>query len=158
MRRRRRQKHERLEARLGLDRDSNPPALRRASYRHSNESYGKLVRRVLWFQLSLAADGLRDLLMSPASIIAALLGLLNPRNPSWAFDHLMALGRVSDRWINLFEQEDLLPDEERGLTLDDLLDDVEREVKHRFHADEDPSSAQWTGDMSGFAGSRRRAP
>jgi len=37
---------------------------------------GQLLRQILVFQFKLAMDGLRDLLMSPISIAAALAGIL----------------------------------------------------------------------------------
>ncbi len=110
-------------------------------------SYGSLVRRTLMFQFRLAADSLRDLLLSPISVIAALLGLLNPNNPSWAFDRLMNAGRISDRWINLFEQEDLLPAHDRGRTMDDLVDHIEREVKTRMDQQAAPENGTWADSL-----------
>ena len=71
-----------------------------------SQSYGDVVRRTLFFQFRLAVDNLRDLLLSPIAIVAALLGLLRPDNPSWALDRLMMFGRATDRWINLFEEQE----------------------------------------------------
>lgn len=118
------------------------------SPRGSNaSSYGSLVRRTILFQFRLAADGLRDLLLSPISVIAALLGLLNPDNPSWAFDRLMAMGRVSDRWINLFEQEHQNPAHDRSQTMDDLVNHIERGVKARMDPDAAPMDAGWASNV-----------
>lgn len=112
-------------------------------YGSNGASYGSLVRRTVLFQFRLAADGVRDLLLSPISVIAALLGLLNPSNPSWAFDRLMGMGRISDRWINLFEQEHLHPDHDRSQTMDDLVDHLEREVKARMDPAAGPQDTKW---------------
>ena len=109
----------------------------------NHQSYGALVRRVVIFQFRLAADGIRDLLLSPISVIAALLGLLRPDNPSWAYDRLMHVGRQSDKWINLFEQEDHNAAFERGRTIDDLFDHMEREVKSRIDPETPPEKATW---------------
>lgn len=63
----------------------------------------QLFRDVIAFQFKLAMDGLRDLLLSPISIIAGLAGLiLSPSNPGKYFNQLLELGRKSDIWINLF--------------------------------------------------------
>ena len=52
-------------------------------------------------------DGLRDILLSPVSILAALYGLIShPENPGIHFDRLLKFGRRTDVWINLFEQAD----------------------------------------------------
>ena len=56
---------------------------KRGMKRHVRQSYGDVVRRTFFFQLRLAADNLRDLLLSPIAIVAALLGLLRPDDPSW---------------------------------------------------------------------------
>lgn len=62
-----------------------------------------LPRDVLVFQFKLLLDGLRDVLLSPASIVAVLAGyLVSPENPRRYFDRLMGLGLKSDHFINLF--------------------------------------------------------
>jgi len=65
----------------------------------------RAVRRLFWFQLKLALDALRDLLFSPVSFVAFFLDVLFRPERSRSFTHrLMALGRRSDRLINLFEE------------------------------------------------------
>lgn len=70
-----------------------------------NESnHWLLIRKVMGFQLKLAMDGLRDVLLSPISIGAALLGLLTrPDDPGKYYRDLLKFGMKSDRWINLFD-------------------------------------------------------
>ena len=64
----------------------------------------QLLRHVVVFQFKLAMDGLRDLLLSPISLIAALAGILtNHPDPSRYFKKLLQLGHRSDKWINLFD-------------------------------------------------------
>lgn len=63
----------------------------------------QLIRDVIAFQFKLAMDGLRDILLSPVSITAAIIGLLIRReNPGKYFYRLLEIGHDSDRWINLF--------------------------------------------------------
>lgn len=63
----------------------------------------QLVWDVLVFQLKLAADGLRDLLLSPLSLIAAVAGLVaGGDDPQRHFRRVLRLGRRSEAWINLF--------------------------------------------------------
>ena len=70
-------------------------------------SHGQLLRDVLGFQFKLFLDGLRDVVLSPVSIAAALLGALTSRrNPGRYFYRLLKLGHRSDRWINLFNAHD----------------------------------------------------
>ena len=55
------------------------------------------------FQAKLLIDGLRDLLMSPISLVAAIAGLLtHRRSPDRYFRRLIEFGAESERWINLF--------------------------------------------------------
>lgn len=59
------------------------------------------------FQAKLAGDALRDLVMSPLSIIAFLLDILvRPAHHKSFHRKLMSFGRRTDRWINLFEEFD----------------------------------------------------
>ena len=68
---------------------------------------GQLLRQVLVFQFKLAMDGLRDVLLSPISLIAALAGILtNHPDPSRFFNQLLQMGHRSDKWINLFNTYD----------------------------------------------------
>jgi hypothetical protein len=61
------------------------------------------VRDVIVFQGKLLLDGARDALLIPASLFAAALDLIRGRiDESGAFDRVLALGRRSERYINLF--------------------------------------------------------
>jgi hypothetical protein len=63
----------------------------------------QLVWDVLLFQLKLLFDGVRDLLLSPLSIIAAVAGLLaGGDDPQRYFRRLLHLGRRTEIWLNLF--------------------------------------------------------
>lgn len=65
---------------------------------------GRLVRRVILFQVKLMADGMRDVVMSPLSIAAGLFGLISRNgNAEVYLDRLMRFGRETDHWINLFD-------------------------------------------------------
>ncbi len=88
--------------------NENPPPTR-----------GQLLRHVLVFQFKLAMDGLRDVLLSPISLLAALAGILtNHPDPSRYFKQLLQLGHRSDKWINLFDTHD---EESESLTSDDFV-------------------------------------
>lgn len=67
------------------------------------ESRLQLIWDVLLFQAKLVADGLRDVLLSPISIIAGVLGLIaGGDDPHQYFRRLLRLGRRTEVWINLF--------------------------------------------------------
>lgn len=58
---------------------------------------------VIVFQFKLAADGLRDILLSPLSIFSALLGLISGGDdPYRYFRQVLKFGRRTEIWINLF--------------------------------------------------------
>lgn len=68
-------------------------------------STSRAFRHMLVFQIKLAADALRDLVLSPISILVFVADAI--RKPalkdSW-YLRLMLLGRKSDRHINLFDE------------------------------------------------------
>lgn len=62
-----------------------------------------IVKDTLVFQFKLALDALRDLLLSPASFICALLDMIKGHDKSQSYFYkLMSLGHDSDKWLNLF--------------------------------------------------------
>ena len=63
-----------------------------------------LVRDIGVLQVKLVVDGLRDLLLVPASLIAGLMSLLSAdrQRPGPYFYQLLDLGKQSEHWINLF--------------------------------------------------------
>lgn len=65
----------------------------------------KSLRCLVIFQLKLAADAIRDLIMSPVSIVMFVLDLvLRPEEKDSHYQQMMQFGRKTDRWINLFEE------------------------------------------------------
>lgn len=87
------------------------------------------LRHVLIFQVKLAADALRDFLLSPISLIAfAIDAVTNPPRENSLYLRLMHYGRRSDRMINLFDDydDDYIDDYENGeLSIDRAIDKVE---------------------------------
>ena len=63
-----------------------------------------LIRDVAALQVKLIVDGLRDLVLVPASLIAGIVSLARMENgkPGPEFYKLVSVGRQSERWINLF--------------------------------------------------------
>jgi len=63
-----------------------------------------LARDIGVLQIKLIVDGLRDLLLVPASLIAGLVSLFSHRGDksSHYFYQLLDLGKQSEHWINLF--------------------------------------------------------
>jgi hypothetical protein len=69
----------------------------------NEQESGPLVRQAIVFQLKLGLDALRDVLMSPVSIILVITDIVMANNHQQSyFIRLMRLGKKSDHWINLF--------------------------------------------------------
>jgi hypothetical protein len=91
-----------------------------------------LLRRLVVFQLKLAVDGLRDVVLSPLSLVAVLWGVLfSPRDRSAPFGALLRFGRRTDDWIDLFELRRRVPDAEAA-GADALVDAVERMLREEY--------------------------
>ena len=63
-----------------------------------------LIRDVGVLQFKLLVDGLRDLVLVPLSLVAGLISLLQSKDGRQGpqFYHLLAWGKQSEVWINLF--------------------------------------------------------
>lgn len=100
---------------------------------HDEQDYPsrwQLVRDVVAFQFKLAMDGLRDILLSPVSIGAAIIGIFSDRNnPGIHFYRLLEWGHKTDRWINLFGSHTLDKDEPSA---DELLRKAEQAVVDQY--------------------------
>ncbi len=78
---------------------------------HVPASRWELVCDVIVFQGKLIVDGVRDALLMPISIVAAIMDLLGiGRRAGRTFYDVILLGRDTEHWINLFGAADrLLP-------------------------------------------------
>lgn len=104
-----------------------------------SSSRGQLLRRALTFQAKLFVDGLRDLVLSPISFVAALLGIiLYHDTPQKLFNKVMSFGRRSEQWIDLFECHEQSDTSENNF--ETLLADVEKIVTDQ--AESRPVSAK----------------
>jgi len=63
-----------------------------------------LARDIIVLQAKLLVDGLRDLILVPASLIVGIISLLSfsDGQPGAEFYRLLQTGKQSERWINLF--------------------------------------------------------
>ncbi len=100
-----------------------------------------LFRDAAVLQFKLIVDGFRDLLLVPASIVAALISLMSSREdgkPGPQFYRLIALGKQSERMINLFGAFDNAPDSVKeefdfgDMNIDDLVSKVETFVVDEY--------------------------
>ena len=99
-----------------------------------------LIRDAAVLQVKLVVDGLRDLVLVPASLIAALVSLVrsDAGRPGPHFYRLLAMGKRSERAIDLFGAYRNAPPEIKeesaaaGVNIDDLVARVESFVVDEY--------------------------
>ena len=105
----------------------------------------QLIRESAILQLKLLADGGRDALLIPVSIIATLVGLARGGDePDREYRRVIKLGRRSERWINLFGQQQPLGRSHPAGSIDTLLHKVEAVIVEQYdkaHSSEEASDA-----------------
>ena len=75
-----------------------------------------IFRDLLIFHLKLSMDGMKDVVLAPASLLAALLDLAFPGEaPGHRFYSVMGIGERFDRWLSLFSAADKASAQEDGL-------------------------------------------
>lgn len=82
-------------------------------------SKGVIMRDLLLFQMKLWLDGLKDVVLSPISIGAAILDVLSSSNHRSFFYRVLQLGERFDRWLNLYNASQRAPSRPSGLVGDD---------------------------------------
>lgn len=102
-----------------------------------------LVRETLVFQLKLMADGFRDLVLLPVSLVATLVGLLRGGDePEREFNQVLQIGRESEQWINLFGNHETPENAHAAASIDALFTKVEATLKQHYQAAGTSASAQ----------------
>ena len=85
----------------------------------------KAFRHLVVFQVKLAMDAIRDLFLSPISMLVFVIDAIRkPEMKDSLYLRLMSVGRHSDRIINLFDEYS----EEGHYTVDKTLAEVEQVV------------------------------
>jgi len=106
----------------------------------STSEYWTLIRDVGVLQVKLLIDGFRDLILLPASLIAGIVSLAKSSNgkPGPQFYRLIAVGKQSESWINLFgalrnAPEEVEPPVSFGAAdIDDIVSRVETYVVDEY--------------------------
>jgi len=92
-----------------------------------------LMREVAVLQLKLVADGIRDAVLIPVSLLAGLMGLVRGGDEmDREYRRILKLGRRSERWINLFGQQRPLGKSHPAGSLDIVLEQVETVVMEQY--------------------------
>ncbi len=92
---------------------------------HAVPTRGAVVREFLFFQLRLIADGLKDLLLSPLTVVLLIISLLSPRRSRAMWARLHRIGRGFDAWIDLFPDDEREPDRTHAQTMGSMLTQTE---------------------------------
>jgi hypothetical protein len=93
----------------------------------------ELIRETAVLQLKLLVDGLRDAILIPVSLGAALIGLFRGGpDCSREFYRVLKMGRRSERWINLFGHHRPLRGDPLTGSMDSILQQVEIVVKDQY--------------------------
>jgi hypothetical protein len=102
---------------------------------------GTAFRHVLVFQVKLAADALRDFIMSPLSLIAFVLDAVRkPKLEESLYLRLMLFGRRTDRAINLFDEHRDAGEFTIDRAADELEELVRRSASERARENQEASS------------------
>ena len=96
-----------------------------------------MLRDLAVLQVKLVVDGLRDLILVPASLIAGVISLMSGSDgkPGPHFYHLLGVGKQSEQWIDLFgafrnAPPDLeFPEAFPDARMDDLVGKIETFVR-----------------------------
>lgn len=89
----------------------------------------QIFRKMAVFQYKLLIDAAKDFLLSPLSIVAALMDMANPRPQSqMMFTRLMRQGRRAERAINLFGKRV----RESEWTVDRMVDSLEDTLRDQY--------------------------
>jgi len=92
-----------------------------------------LLRDAVILQGKLVIDGLRDAILIPLSLLAALLSLVQKgQDRGSLFYDVVRMGRRSERWINLFEAADRVYPGEQDARDTTRLDDYLAQVENRL--------------------------
>ena len=118
----------------------------------------EFLRDVLVFQLKLLLDAVRDLVLSPVSIVAGVMDLISGDEPPGRyFYRVLSFGGRTDTWINLFGMPGR-PEEPGGdesITIDSLVAQVERLMVDQYERGGVTASAKQAIDRSLDAISRK---
>jgi hypothetical protein len=94
------------------------------------------IRDAALFHGKLLLDGLRDFILFPAALIAALVDVVRRDDPPGRhFYDVVHFGQQTERWIDLFEVVDRAPETDmprptlEGPSLDNLVDEVEAKLR-----------------------------
>lgn len=112
----------------------------------------RLIRDITVLQAKLLADAVRDLLLAPLALVAGIVDLVRPGGG--LFDEVLAVGRRTDRWINLFGHEPA-EDAHAEASIDELAGRLEQRILESYEGGGLTAQAKNAVDRALDAVSRR---
>jgi len=107
------------------------------------------LRDAIVFHGKLLLDGVRDFVLFPVSVVAALVDLVKRDEPVGArFYGVIHFARETEQWIDLFEAADRTPATDRprpnisGPSLDEFVDEFETKLRDQYESGELSESAR----------------
>jgi hypothetical protein len=92
-----------------------------------------LIRETAVLQIKLLVDGLRDAILIPLSLVAALIGVMRGgADCDREFRRVIKLGRRSERWIDLFGHQRTAGTDHTKGSMDSILEQVESVVMEQY--------------------------
>ncbi|MGX5174469.1 hypothetical protein ACUR5C_10665 [Aliikangiella sp. IMCC44653] len=86
------------------------------------------MKRYLVFQVKLALDAIRDILLGPVALVATLVDIVEKnKGRNSHFEKLMKFGRISERHINLFNQH-----KSKRQSVESVFEQVEEVIKKEY--------------------------
>lgn len=81
----------------------------------NNINHWLRLKKLVVFQVKLAFDAVRDLLLSPVSIICTIIDMVKGHeNDQSRFNQLMKIGDKTDTWLNLFNHSPKIAKKEQS--------------------------------------------
>ncbi|HMB72898.1 MAG TPA: hypothetical protein VKQ06_04955 [Gammaproteobacteria bacterium] len=127
-----------------MNENANAPATS-----HSRDPRNVFLRDAVVFHGKLMLDGLRDVILFPVALVAAIIDLIWRDDPAGhRFYDVVHFARQTEQWIDLFEAADRAPDTDRprphieGPGLDQFIDDIETKLKAGHEKGELSASAK----------------
>ena len=99
-------------------------------------SRSEVIRDAIVLQLKLIIDGMRDLMLMPVVFFAAIAGLiLHREQPGRYMYRVLSYGKVSEKWIGLFEEaskDTMEPVDLKDNCLDKLLKKTQSAIESKY--------------------------
>ena len=99
-------------------------------------SRSEVIRDTIVLQLKLIIDGIRDLLLMPVVFFATIAGLiLHREQPGRYMYRVLSYGKISEKWIGLFDEaskDTMEPVDLKDNCLDEILKKTQSAIESKY--------------------------